>query len=48
MIGKNTASELMFMIPGELTPGEYRLEVRSALSNSKLFSGVLEEPLTVT
>jgi hypothetical protein len=48
MIGKNSASELMFMIPAELIPGEYRLEVRSALHNTKLFTGVLKEPLTVT
>lgn len=47
LTGRNTPSELMFMIPGELTPGEYRLEVRSAMSNGKLFTGVLEEPLTV-
>jgi hypothetical protein len=47
LTGKNGSTELMFMVPAGLTPGEYSLEVRSALNNGKLFTGVLLEPLTV-
>jgi hypothetical protein len=45
--GKNSPSELMFLIPAELAPGEYRPELRSALHNGRLFTGILEELLTV-
>ena len=35
------------MIPAELTPGNYTLEVRTSLSTGTLRTGILEATLTV-
>jgi hypothetical protein len=38
---------LVFMIPAELTPGNYRLEVRVRVDEETLSSGRLKDVLTV-
>jgi hypothetical protein len=48
VVGKNTNSELMFLVPASLTPGDYTLEVRSTLGQSALRSGSLSAILTVS
>ncbi|NJN99394.1 MAG: DUF4469 domain-containing protein [Anaerolineales bacterium] len=45
--GKNDPSELMFLVPATLTPGDYALEVRAA-SNGTLQIGLLKKTLTVS
>ena len=45
VVGKNTATELMFLIP-TLDPGQYALEVRSAFGQ-EIRSGRLDTLLTV-
>jgi hypothetical protein len=47
VVSKNTGTELMFLIPVNLTPGEYTLEVRSNLGQSPLRTGRLEASLIV-
>ena len=39
---------LVFMIPAELAPGAYRLEVRVRVDEETLSSGRLKQVLTVT
>jgi hypothetical protein len=46
--GKNNPSELVFLVPAGLTPGDYRLELRSTMGNGALHTGVLAETLTVS
>lgn len=48
VVGRNDPSELLFLIPTDLTPGDYRLEVCTAMSNGTVRSGLLEEPLSVS
>jgi hypothetical protein len=48
VIGKNAPSELMFMVPGDLTPGSYRLEVRSLTTAGESRTGALKTRLTVS
>jgi hypothetical protein len=47
IVGKNGPSELMFLVPPDLTPGDYNLEVRSTMGNGTVRTGVLAETLTV-
>jgi hypothetical protein len=48
VIGKNAPSELMFMVPNDLTPGSYRLEVRSLTTAGESRTGALKTKLTVS
>lgn len=43
----NTARELIFLVPADLTAGEYTLEVRARFGNDNVRSGFLEGSLTV-
>jgi hypothetical protein len=45
--GKISNSELVFMVPTTLVPGEYRLEVRAKFGKSDIRSGRLAATLTV-
>lgn len=45
--GKNTARELIFMIPAPLTSGDYTLQVRAVFGQESLRTGTYEEKLTV-
>jgi hypothetical protein len=45
--GKITNSELVFIVPTTLEPGEYKLEVRAMFGKSDLRSGRLAASLTV-
>jgi hypothetical protein len=48
MIGKRTAREVVFMVPPDLTPGEYTLQVRVRFGQDEhLVVGVLRQKLTV-
>ncbi len=47
IIGENKPSRLMFMMPPDLTSGEYTLEVRTKINSDRLRSGRLEKQLTV-
>lgn len=47
VVGKNTSTELMFLVPANLYPGDYSLEVRTMLNSSSLRSGSLNAALTV-
>ncbi|MBE7550150.1 MAG: DUF4469 domain-containing protein [Anaerolineales bacterium] len=48
VVGKNTATELMFLVPASLTPGDYSLEVRSNFGPETLRVGSLSVMLTVS
>lgn len=48
IVGKNGPSELMFLVPASLTPGDYSLEIRSSMGNGTVRTGVLAETLTVS
>jgi hypothetical protein len=39
IVGKNNPSELMFLVPASLAPGDYTLEIRSTIGNSTLYTG---------
>jgi hypothetical protein len=47
VVSKNTSTELMFLVPVSLTPGEYTLEVRSNPGQGLLRIGRLEAGLIV-
>ncbi|MBE7550905.1 MAG: DUF4469 domain-containing protein [Anaerolineales bacterium] len=47
VVGKNTNTELMFLVPAGLPSGDYTLEVRTMLNSSSLRSGSLNATLTV-
>lgn len=48
IVGKNGPSELMFLVPPGLTPGDYRLEIRSTMGNGTIRTGALAETLVVS
>lgn len=48
VVGKNGPSELMFMVPPGLAPGDYNLEVRSSMGNGTVRTGVLAYALTIS
>lgn len=48
VVGKNSAVELMFMVPAGLTPGDYSLELRTTMGNGVLRTGTLAATLTVS
>jgi hypothetical protein len=48
VVGHNGPSRLMFIVPAGLTPGDYRLEVRSTMRNGTLHTGALPETLSVS
>jgi hypothetical protein len=47
VVGKNTAAELMFLVPAGLTPGDYSLELRTTMGNHVIRTGTLAATLTV-
>jgi hypothetical protein len=47
VVGKNTATELMFLVPADLAPGDYSLEVRGNFGPETLRVGRLNAILTV-
>ncbi len=47
IVGKNNPSELMFLVPASLTPGDYMLEIRSTMGNGAVRTGVLAHTLTI-
>lgn len=49
IVRHNLPSEITFIVPGELSAGEYRVEVRAAPSkNGKIRTGLLKYTLTVS
>jgi hypothetical protein len=48
VVGKNGPSELMFLVPPTLIPDNYRLEIRSAMGNGMVRTGVLADTLIVS
>lgn len=48
VVGKNDPSELMFLVPASLKPGDYNLEIRSAMGNGTVRTGLLADVLTVS
>jgi len=48
VVGKNNPSELMFLVPANLQPGAYSLEIRSAIGNSAVHTGLLADVLGVS
>ena len=46
-VTRTTASEATFLVPPDLVPGDYILEVRTRLSQKNLRAGQLEQVLTV-
>jgi hypothetical protein len=48
MIGKRTTREIVFMVPPDLTPGEYTLQVRARFGQDEhLAIGILRQKLAV-
>jgi hypothetical protein len=47
IVGKNTAVELMFLVPASLIPGNYTLELRTTMGNHTIRTGTLAASLTV-
>jgi hypothetical protein len=47
IVNRNTAKEISFLAPAELSPGEYSLEVRSKLGQSTLRTGKYIKNVTV-
>ncbi|MCL4302835.1 MAG: DUF4469 domain-containing protein [Anaerolineae bacterium] len=47
VVGKNTAAELMFLVPATLVPGDYSLELRTTMGNHVIRTGTLAATLTV-
>jgi hypothetical protein len=48
VIAKNVYSELIFLVPANLSPGTYRLQVRALFNQSDLRAGHLGQKLTIT
>ncbi len=48
VVGKNLPSELMFLVPDTLTPGEYLLSVSALFGQNDVRAGTLKERLNVT
>lgn len=48
VISHNTGGQLTFLVPAELAPGDYSLEVRANVSSGSLRTGTLEATLTVS
>lgn len=46
-VGHNTSRQLIFLVPSDLPPGAYRLEVRAVFGRNTLRSGRLDEVLHV-
>jgi hypothetical protein len=47
IVGKNTAAELMFLVPATLVPGDYSLELRTTMGNHVIRTGRLATTLAV-
>jgi hypothetical protein len=47
MVSRNKPADLMFLVPNDLTAGEYTLEVRSNMGTNELRIGRLTRPLSV-
>lgn len=48
IVGRNTSVDLMFLVPTNLLPGDYTLEIRSTLNSGSLRTGSLNVSLTVS
>jgi hypothetical protein len=46
-VGHNTSRKLIFLVPADLSPGTYRLEVRAVFGRDTLRSGELQQVLYV-
>jgi len=47
VILRNTGRELSFLVPAQLKPGDFTVEVRARYGSERLRSGRLEQTLTV-
>jgi hypothetical protein len=47
VILRNTARELIFLVPGDLPPGEYQVQVRARFGNETIRTGTYEQMLVV-
>jgi hypothetical protein len=47
LVGKNSAVELMFLVPASLIRGNYTLELRTTMGNHTIRTGTLAATLTV-
>lgn len=47
-VGHNTSSQLLFLVPPDLSPGPYRLEVRAVFGVDQLRMGILPQVLLVS
>ena len=48
VVGKNDPSELMFLVPASLKPGDYSVEIRSAIGTGPVHTGLLANVLGVS
>jgi len=47
VILRNTARELIFLVPGDLPPGQYQVQVRARFGNETIRTGTYEQLLVV-
>ncbi len=48
VVGKNDPSELMFLVPASLKPGDYSVEIRSAIGTGPVRIGLLADVLGIS